>query len=82
MVIYASELLCIEARKPKSKPLFIATWYRPPKSNHDLLQKVEHFLKLFDDEDMEITIAGDPNSNFLELLESKVTCKLFDIMNT
>ena len=26
------EILCIEVRKPRSKPFIVATWYRPPDS--------------------------------------------------
>lgn len=29
------ENLCIEIRKPRSKPFHIATWYRPPDSTVD-----------------------------------------------
>ena len=77
----AIELLCIEVRKPKSKPLLIATWYRPPNSSHDLFHKFENFLKLAEDENMEIIITGDLNCNFLEMPKSQATCKLVDIMN-
>ena len=71
LVIDAFELLCDEVRKSKSKLLLIATWYRSPNSCHDLFQKFEYFLKLVDDEDIEINITGD-----LELPKSQVTCKL------
>ena len=81
LVSEAIELLCIEVRKPKSKPLLIATWYRPPNSSHDLFYKFENFLKLAEDENMEIIITGDLNCNFLEMPKSQVTCKLADIMN-
>ena len=82
LVIDTLELLCIEVRKQKSKPFLIATWYRPPNSSNDLFQKFEHFLKLVDDENIEIIIAGDLNCNFLESPKGQVTCKLLDIMNT
>ena len=81
LVSDAIELLCIEVRKPKSKALLIATWYRPPNSSHDLFHKFESFLKLAEDENMEIIITGDLNCNFLEMPKSQVTCKLVDIMN-
>ena len=72
LVIDSLELLCIEVRKQKSKPFLIATWYRPPNSSNDLFQKFEHFLKLVDDENIEIIIAGDLNCNFLESPKAKV----------
>ena len=28
------EIICLEINKPKSKPVFISTWYRPPDSEH------------------------------------------------
>ena len=82
LVIDTLELLCIEVRKQKSKPFLIATWYRPPNSSNHLFQKFEHFLKLVDDENIEIIIAGDLNCNFLESPKGQVTCKLLGIMNT
>ena len=78
LVIDSLELLCIEVRK---QTCLIATWYRPPNSSNDLFQKFEHFLKLVDDENIEIIIAGDLNCNFLESPKGQVTCKLLDIMN-
>ena len=32
------ELLSIEVKKPKSKPLFISTWYRPPSAKIELFE--------------------------------------------
>ena len=82
LVIDALELLCIEVRKQKSKPFLIATWYRPPNSSNDFFQKFEHFVKLVDDENIEIIIAGDLNCNFLESPKGQVTYKILDLMNT
>ena len=31
------ELICVEIKKLKSKPLLITTWYRPPNSSVELL---------------------------------------------
>jgi exonuclease III len=67
----AIEMLCIEVIKAKSKPLLIATWYRTPNSSHDLFHKFENFLKLAEDENMEIIITGDLNCNFLEMPKAK-----------
>ena len=75
------ELLCIKVRKPKSKPLLIATWYGPPNSGHDLFQKFEHFLTAVDDEHVEVIIIGDLNCNFIEQRKSQATCKLLDIID-
>ena len=48
------EALCFEIRKPKSKPVLVSTWYRPPDSNIELLECFEKFLKKLDDENKEI----------------------------
>jgi hypothetical protein len=32
------EALCVEVRKPKSKPILIVSCYRPPNSNHEVLK--------------------------------------------
>ena len=66
------ELLCIEVRKPKSKPVLISTWYRPPSAKIELFQKFENFLKLIDDEDKDIIITGDLNCNFIEHTQTKL----------
>ena len=55
------EALCLEIRKPESKPILVSTWYRPPDSNIVFLQCFEEFLRKMDDENKEIIIAGDFN---------------------
>jgi exonuclease III len=57
------ELLCVELKKPKRRPLLISTWYRPPNSSCELLNYFEQFLKQLDDENKEIIITGDFNCN-------------------
>ena len=74
------ELLCVELKKPKSKPLLISTWYRPPNSSCELLNDFEQFLKL-DDENKEIIITGDFNCNLLEQSKSLPTSKLVDLID-
>ena len=77
----ALESICIEIKKPKSKPMLISSWYRPPNSNIDLFQNFEQFLQLAHDENMEIIITGDLNCNFLEQDRSQNTSKLLDLMD-
>ncbi|CAB4037673.1 RNA-directed DNA polymerase from transposon BS, partial [Paramuricea clavata] len=74
------ELLCIEVRKPKSKPVLISTWYRPPSAKIELFQKFENFLKLIDNEDKDIIITGYLNCNFIEHTQNQATSKLIDII--
>ena len=59
------ELLSVEVRKPKSKPVLISTWYRPSSAKIKLFQKFENFLKLIDNEDKDIIITRDLNCNHL-----------------
>ena len=75
------ELICLEVKKPKSKPLLIATWYRPPNSSIELFSDFEKFLQLLDDENKEIIITGDLNCNLLEQTRSQVTSRLLDVMD-
>jgi exonuclease III len=37
------EALCLEIRKPKSKPVLVSIWYRPPDSNIELLECLKIF---------------------------------------
>ena len=51
------ELICVEIKKLKSKPLLITTWYRPPNSSIELFSDFENFLELLEDENKEIIIT-------------------------
>ena len=75
------ELICIEVKKPKSKPLLIATLYRPPNSSIELFSDFEKFLQLVDDENKEIIITGDLDCNLLEQTRSQVTSRLLDVID-
>ena len=75
------ELLSIEVKKPKSKPLFISTWYRPQSAKIELFQKFENFLKLIDNEDKDIIITEDLNCNLIQHAQNHATSKLIDIID-
>ncbi len=77
----ALEQLCIEIRKPKSKPLLVATLYRPANSKIELFERFENFLEQIDDENKDIVITGDLNCNLIEQGRSQATLKLQDIMD-
>ena len=55
------EMICIEVRRPYNKSFLISTWYRPPKSNLDLLNEWALFLCKCDSENNELIIVGDLN---------------------
>ena len=75
------ELLSIEVKKPKSKPLLISTWYQPPSAKIELFEKFENFLKLIDNEDKDIIITGDLNCNLIEHAQNHATSGLVDIID-
>ena len=75
------ELLSIEVRKSKSKPVLISTWYRPPSAKIELFQMFENFLKLIDNEDKGIIITGDLNCNLIDHIPNPATSKLIDIID-
>ena len=75
------ELICIEIKKLKSKPLLITTWYRPPNSSIELFSDFENFLQLLEDENKEIIITGDLNCNLLEQNKNLPTSKLLDLVD-
>ena len=62
--IQSLENLCIEIRKPRSKPFLIATWYRPPDSPTDIFTHFETLVGKLDAENVEIYLMGDFNCNF------------------
>ena len=59
------EAVCLEIIKPKSKPVLIASAYRPPNSQIEFLDKVEVLFQNLDNEHKELIIVGDLNCDFL-----------------
>ena len=59
------EAICLEIKKPNTKPILISTWYRPPNSNTELLDRFELFLQNIDNENKETIITGDFNLDLL-----------------
>ena len=58
------ENLCIEIRKPNSRPFLVATtWYRPPDSTVDKFDFFETFIGKLDAENVEYHLLGDLNCN-------------------
>lgn len=75
------EAICLEIKKSKSKPVLISTWYRPPDSSIDLLDRFEKFLQKADDEQKELIITGDLNCNLLAMEGNAHTIKLTDLFD-
>ena len=68
------ENLCIEIRKPNSRPFLVATtWYRPPDSTVDKFDFFEKFIGKLDAENVEYHLLG--NLNAVKWNLSKLTTK-------
>ena len=57
------ENLCIEVRKPNSKPFLVTTWYRPPDSIVDKFNFFETLIGKMDGENVEFYLLGDLKCN-------------------
>ncbi|XP_073245687.1 uncharacterized protein [Porites lutea] len=76
------ENLCIEIRKPNSRPFLIATWYRPPCSSIDLFLPYESFLEKLDSLGLEYYLLGDLNCNLASAqydLNTRRLCEISDL---
>ena len=56
--------LCIEIRKPRTKPFLIATWCKPPSSSTEIFSCLETLIGKLDFENAEFDLMGDFNCNF------------------
>ena len=57
------ENVCVEIRKPRSKPFLITTWYRPPNSSTEIFSHFETLVGKLDAENIEFYLMGDFNCN-------------------
>ena len=55
------ENLCIEIRKPNSKPFIVVNWYRPPNSPMGLFSHLENLIARLDLTNLEFFLLGDMN---------------------
>ena len=75
------EAICLEIRKNRSKPFFVITWYRPPNSPVEILDKFEILIRNLEAEDKEYQIVGDLNCNLLDVQNNANSRRLMDIMD-
>ena len=54
--------LCLEIRKPNSKPFGIVAWYRPNSPN-EIFSSLENLIRHLDSENVEFYLMGDMNCN-------------------
>ena len=64
------EFLTIEISKPRSKPLIISTWYKPPDSPVGVYDDFEELVARIDSLNLEYHLSGDINTD----LFPGVTC--------
>ena len=76
------ELISIQVSKPKAKPFIVCTWYRPPRSTTELMNRFEDVLQKFDSYHMEVDIIGDLNCNVGATSPDCSTQKLLDICDS
>ena len=76
------ELICIQVSKPKIKPFIMCTWYRPPGSTIEMMNRFEVVLQKLDSYHMEVNIIGDINCNVGAISPDCSTQKLLDICDT
>ena len=77
------ENLCIEIRKPKSNPVVIITWYRPPDSPIGISAPFESLIGKLDSENVDYLVMGDVNCDVIserydnDTLKDIVFCNCF-----
>ena len=76
------ELISIQVSKPKAKPFIVCTWYRPPGSTTELMNRFEDVLQKLDSYHMEVDIIGDLNCNVGATSPDCSTQKLLDICDS
>ena len=77
------EAICLEMKKPNTKPILISTWYRPPNSNKKWLDIFKFFLQNVDNENIETVITGDFNIDLLpKENERSINRRLLELLTT
>jgi cellulose biosynthesis protein BcsQ len=75
------EVVCLEVIKPKSKPMFVVSVYRPPNSSIELFEKIETLFQNLDNERKELILVGDLNCDFIKNAANNQTKRLIDLIN-
>jgi hypothetical protein len=75
------EAVCLEIIKPKSKPMFVVSVYRPPNSSIELFEKIETLFQNLDNERKELILVGDLNCDFIKNAANNQTKRLIDLIN-
>ena len=73
------ENLCLEIRKPNSKPFFVVTWYRPPCSSIESFLFYESLISKLDSLGSEYYLVGDFNCSMASSHHDTNTRRLCEI---
>ena len=65
-----SQNLCLEIRKPNSKPFVIVSWYWPPISPNEVFSSLENLIGRLDSENVEFCLMGDMNWNIASMSDT------------
>ena len=76
------ELISTQVSKPKAKPFIACTWYRPPRSTTEIMNRFEDVLQTLDSYLVEVHIIGDLNCNVGATSPDCSTQKLPDICDS
>ena len=73
--------LCLEIRKPNSKPFVIVTWYGPPNFLNEVFPSLENLIRRLDSENVEFYLMGDLNRNMASMSDtnSRVLLDITDL---
>ena len=74
------ENLCLEIRKPNSKPFVVIMWYRPPNSTNEIFTSLENLIGRLDSENVEFNLMGDMSCNMASMSDTN-SHLLSDIMD-
>ena len=77
----ALENLVLEIKKPRSKPILICIWYRPPDSSVDNFSEFVQTIGSFDAENLEYYLLGDLNVDFMPTSESSNRQEMREILD-
>ena len=75
------EFLTVEITKPRSKPLLLPTWYRPPQASNDFFSTFERIFDKIDAENLDLYLMCDLNCNLLSEVISNSSSHLLNIID-
>ena len=76
------ECLTVEITKPRSKPLLLPTWYRPPRqASPDFFSTFERIIDKIDAENLDLYLMCDLNCNLLSEVISNNSSHLLNIID-